>query len=235
MKSTTAAAVLSIYCFFLATAAHGKTTSAYNTSKTEILPLAKQYLEEGKLPEAKNLLDTMLSLEPYNPNVHLLLGKGYLVKKKYESACYELGLAERLAPDDEIASQANRLLERIPKKYKQPQPRGCLAKMDVETDQESASSALRQPVTFLLFGATWQNQTNSLAASLNKCASDTGVNVAVKTIVLGEPGARPILDLFSVSQLPAVVALDKHADFAGAATGRISDTRLQALFKTANK
>jgi thioredoxin-like negative regulator of GroEL len=236
MKSTAASTAIFVYCFFMVATAHGKSTSAYNSTKTEILPLAKQYFEEGKLPEAKNLLDTMLSLEPYNAEAHLLLGKVFLAKKKYENACLELGQAERLAAKDEIASQANQLMEKIPQKFKQPQPRGCMARMEEGTDPgNGASYALRQPVTFLLFGAKWQNQFKSLTSTLNRFAAGTGVNVAVKTIVLGEPGTQPVFDLFSVSELPAIVALDKHSDFAGAATGKISDIQLQALLKAASK
>jgi hypothetical protein len=207
---------------------HGKSTSAYNSSQTEIMPLAKQYFEEGKLEEAKNLLCTLLSLEPDNALAHLFLGKTLLREKKFERACRELAESERLAPNDQLASQANAVLESISPRFKQPQPRGCLATMKMDVDE---GLKLRQPGTLLLFGATWQNQFKSVQASVSKRAAAGGVKV--DTYILGQPGTKDMFDLFSVSQLPALVALNKHSEFVGALTGKFSDTQVETLVKAA--
>jgi thioredoxin-like negative regulator of GroEL len=242
--------ILSLCLIASTVTVHGKSTSAYNSSQTEIMPLAKQYFEEGKLEEAKNLLCTLLSLEPYNATAHLFLGKTLLREKKLEWACRELAESERLAANDQLASQANAVLESIPPKFKQPQPRGCLAKITVDGGKDQASSdtqpsdksadpaldeapTLRQPGTLLLFGATWQNQFKSLQASVNKRAAAQGVKV--DTYILGQPGSKDIFELFSVSQLPALVALNKHSEFVGALTGKFSDSQLEALVKAAGR
>jgi len=227
-------AALSIFSLLAASAVQAKTTSAYNSTKTEILPLAKQYLDEGKLPEAQNLLDTMLSLEPYNGFAHLLMAKTFLNKKKYENACRELSQAEQFAPNEDVASQANSYLDKIPAKFKQPEPRGCLTKQ-LDAGEDSTVEPLRQNPTLLVFGATWQNQFKSVADNASKLAVGANSNVTVKKITLGEPGCHQMFDLFTVSQLPAVVALDKNVDFKGAVAGKISNEKLAELIEAANK
>jgi thioredoxin-like negative regulator of GroEL len=229
MKSTISAAILFFFCVCVIASAHGKSTSAYDGSKTEILPLAKQYLREGKLGEAKNLLNTLLSLEPYNASAHLLLGKAFLADKKYETACAEFGQAEQFATADEIASQANESMSEIPQKFKQPQPRGCLART---ADQQTAPP---QSGTILIFGARWQNQFKGLRESIDKLATESKVNLVVKPILLGEPDNQQMFELFSISELPAIVALDKRAEFAGGAAGKLKDAQIRALIKAAKK
>jgi len=229
MKSTLSATIAFVLCLSLVASAHGKSTGAYDSNKTEILPLAKQYLDEGKLAEAKNLLNTLLSLEPYNASAHLLLGKAFLANKKYEEACLEFGQAERYAPKDELARQANELMAQIPQKFKQPLPKGCMARAD---SQEAADP---QPGTILLFGATWQNQFKELAQTIDKLADQSKVKVAVKSIDLGEPDNRQMFDLFSISELPAIVSLNKRAEFVGGAAGKLTDTQIRALIKAANR
>jgi len=226
MKSILSSTIALLSCFCLVPCASSKTTSAYDSSKTEILPLANQYLNDGKLAEAKNLLNTILALEPYNAEAHLLLGKAFLTGKKYESARSELGKAEQLAPSEETASRANQLLAKVPPKFKQPQPKGCIARQDGTVSQSG---------TILLFGATWQNQFKALSETIDKIASQSKVKPAVRTILLGEPGNQQTFELFSISELPAIVALNKHAVFVGAAAGQISDAQIRTLVRAAKR
>jgi thioredoxin-like negative regulator of GroEL len=226
MKSILSSTIALFCCFCLVPSASGKATSAYDGSKTEILPLAHQYLNDGKLAQARNLLNTILVLEPYNADAHLLLGKAFLTGKKYGSARSELGKAEQLAPEEEIASQANQLLAQVPAKFKQPQPKGCIARQDDTVSQSG---------TILLFTATWQNQFKTLSETIDKIATQSTVKPAVRTILLGEPGNQQMFELFSISELPAIVALNKHAIFVGAAAGQISDAQIRALIKATKR
>jgi tetratricopeptide (TPR) repeat protein len=208
----------------------------FDATQTEIMPLAKQYLAENKFPQARNLLETMLSLEPYNAEAHLLFGKALLLERNYQAAWRELRQASQLASDKSVAKKANDLIGELPMRLRQPTPCGCLAKDETATSEGLAPTLnLRHNATLLVFTTPWQEQSNAFATMVKRITSEPGSNCSYKIVSLGTPGSNDLFELFSVSQIPAVVTLNSKGEFADGAAANLTETHLRSLVKAASK
>lgn len=208
----------------------------HDGTQTEIVPLAKQYLSENKFAQARNLLQTMLSLEPYNAEAHLLFGKAFLLERNYQAAWRELRRACQLASDQSTAKAANNLIGELPSRLRQPTPCGSLAKDEIaKGDGLAPTLNLRRNATLLVFIAPWQERSSAFAAMIEGAASKAGPRCSCQIVTLGTPGSRYLFDLFSVSQIPAVVALNSKGEFADGEAAKLTETRVSSMVAAATK
>jgi thioredoxin-like negative regulator of GroEL len=213
-----------------------------NGVQTEIRPLAKQYLSENKLPEAKNLLQTWLALDPSSAEAHFLLGKAFLFGKNYADACRELRAACQLASlskaDSDLAKRANNLIGELPQRFREPSARGSLARISPDNSLATPSPIrLRQPARVLVFEAPWQpgSQTSeNLAVNIRTAVTEANCNCKIDRYSLDDLDKQGVFDLFYVSQIPSVVAIDRQNKFVGALCGEISDDQISKLVRAAN-
>jgi len=235
--STISASISLSLCVMLmmlnSTWAHSRTL---DSTQTEIMPLARQYLAEDKFAQARNLLETMLSLEPYNAEAHLLFGKAFLLERNYQAAWRELRRASQLASDKSVAKEANDLIGELPIRLRQPTPCGCLAKDETATGEELAPTLdLRRNATLLVFIAPWQEQSNALETMVKRIISEAGSSCSCKIVTLGTPGSNYLFELFSVSQIPAVVALNSKGEFTDGGAANLTERQVRSLVKAASK
>ncbi len=77
---------------------------------------AEAYIEKNNLAASILELRDALKIEPNNPRCHSLMGRVYLMQKLPKAAKVHVKRALELAPDDEMAQQSRKILERMGEK-----------------------------------------------------------------------------------------------------------------------
>lgn len=167
---------------------------------TRLFSLAKSYLEQGKPEEAQNLLETLLQLDPRNAEAHLYLGRACALQKDYLKARFELSRCLRMTDRLDVATEANRQLLKLPRRWIRPRKMGCL------TSQNPQSPTNKQYL--LLFFADW-NQDSIRLKEVAESATNQSSNLTIKTLSVGDPNSAQIFDLYNVSAIPTVVVLSR--------------------------
>jgi tetratricopeptide (TPR) repeat protein len=170
-------------------------------SRIKLIPLAKDYLREGKTEAAKNLLETMLQLQPKDAEAHLYLGKAYALQKDYPKARSELLRCLKWPDHTEISKAANQELLKLPRRFLCPKQIGTLS---VSVFPQCSNKAC-----LLVFYPSWQENSIGLKEAVESVQLDLP-SVAVKMIEITDPAYREISDLYSIRVVPTIILLSAN-------------------------
>jgi tetratricopeptide (TPR) repeat protein len=202
--------------------------------QTRTLPLAKKYLFEGELDKSKNLLETLLELEPKNAEAHLILAEICIKQKNVERASTLLKDAMRLTTDPDLALKANAWLTVLPTRLTKPKaPVTNKGLNNVETIEDERENSVHEDksLKILLFTASWLTEAGLVAEQVKEIAQKSGSATEVNAVELGGPKNESLFKEYSISLLPAVVVLKSDGHFLGGASGSQVSRDLKSLLK----
>jgi thioredoxin-like negative regulator of GroEL len=185
--------------------------------QTRILAMARTYLQKEQLPQAENLLSTMVEIEPKNAEVHFLLGKAFLFEKKYKQARHELRSALQLAQDFSLEKEINHWLMELPPKFQKPQLTACLC--DGETEGNSAR-------LFYFYG-DWVEDETEAKRVIDTAGLSEAEQSAVKMVSLHSEGSREFFDIFGITGLPTLVLVGPKREVENSETKNIDPQNLK--------
>jgi tetratricopeptide (TPR) repeat protein len=174
--------------------------SPLDRNGTRLFAMAKTYLEKSNPEAAKNLLETMLQLNPKDAEAYLYLGKAYALEKDFPKARSQFSYCLRMADELDIARQANEQLLKLPKRFLRPKSLGSLAPSERDPSADKQS--------LLVFFASWDSDSIKLK-DIAESTRAKSPNLTIKTFDVSDPGSRAVFDLYNVSAIPTVLVLSK--------------------------
>ncbi|MBX9686155.1 MAG: alpha/beta fold hydrolase [Candidatus Obscuribacterales bacterium] len=182
-----------------------------STPYNDLLESARAKIEAGKAPLALNDLKQAMTINPNDPNLHLLHGKAQLMLNRPVLARKSLTTAMRLGRGTEVAQEANYTLLKIPNQMIPANPK--LSRM---MPAAAASNALP---TVLVFSAKWCEPCKNMDKLVEEAKLRCGNRVIFQTVDVDDPANEQLVEKYSIGPVPTTVFLNPNGDVASSQVG----------------
>jgi tetratricopeptide (TPR) repeat protein len=185
--------------------------------QTRIMSMARTYLKQDRLPQAENLLSTMIEIEPKNGEAHFLLGKAFLFEKKYKQARYQLRTALQLADGLALEKEINHWLMELPPKFQKPQLTACLYLGDDKTAH----------FRLFYFYGNWPEDVAETKRIIEKAQLSESENSTLQLVELHSPGSQELFEICGVTGLPTLIVVGPKQEIEDSITKDIDPQNLK--------